>query len=373
MKRIFTLLLALCLLLSGCGGLGGATDVPGTAAPATESTAAPTTEPTVEPTRSPTTVPTEPPVLYRHPLTGETLEAPYTGRPTAVVINNLKKCLPQHGISQASMIYEVETEGGITRLLAIFPDVSQVAEIGPVRSLRTFFTSIAASYDIPTVHCGGSVKGLRGMHSISAKLKDWEHVDEQYNGEFFYRDQARKQQGYAREHTLFTTGELLTQALVKKELNTVYETPQDYGLQFSDAVALAGESANTVKVTFTGKKTTSFTYDPETGLYKASQYKKDHIDGSTGEVMTYRNLIVLHSGLKKEHDGYYTRSYYNLIGDGKGYFICNGQMVHILWSRKTVNDPFVYTLEDGTPLTLGVGKSYVAIVGLKSPAGVECE
>lgn len=364
MKRIAVIALALCLLLlCGC-------------APATESpvtTAGQNTSEPTEATPAPTTEPTEPPVLYRHPLTGEPLEQPYTGRPVSVVINNLKKCLPQYGISDADMMYEVETEGGITRFLAIYSDLSDVKKIGPVRSLRTFFTSIAESYDSPTIHCGGSVKGLKGMHDINNKLSDWEHIDQRYNGKYFYRDADRRKQGYAYEHTLFTTGEDLIKAITDKKLGATSNTEVSYGLQFADEVSLTGEAASTVTVTFTGKKTSTFKLDTATGLYKASQYKKDHVDGGTGEVMAYRNVLVIQTPQKREHDGAYTRSYYTLTGKGEGYFACDGKIVPIQWSRKSVSDPFSYTLTDGTPVTLGVGKSYVAVIGVSGAAGVSYE
>lgn len=363
MKRIAVILLALCLLLlCGC-------------APATDSTA--TTgqgaSDTAEPTPAPTTEPTEPPVLYRHPLTGEPLDQPYTGRPISVVINNLKKCLPQHGIADADMMYEVETEGGITRFLAIYSDLTNVETIGPVRSLRTFFTSIAESYDSPTIHCGGSVKGLKGMHDFNNKLSNWEHIDQRFNGKYFYRDQQRKKQGYAYEHTLFTTGEKLIAAVAAKKYNTVSDTEVSYGLQFADEVSLAGEAATNITVTFTGKKTSTFKLDTATGLYKASQYKKDHVDGNTGKVMAYRNVLVLQTPQKRDNDGYYLRSYYTLTGKGEGYFACDGKIVPIQWNRKSVSDPFSYTLSDGTPITLGVGKSYVAVIGVSGAAGVSYE
>lgn len=366
MKRISVIVLIVCLLLlCGCAP---EYEVPYAPTQAGTSAQEPTAEATVPPTEE-----TEPQLQYRHPLTGEPLAEPYTGRPVSVVINNLKKCLPQYGIGEADMMYEVETEGGITRFLAIYSDLTDVAAIGPVRSLRTFFTSIAESYDTPTIHCGGSVKGLQGMHDFNNKLKDWEHIDQRFNGDYFYRDKERRKQGYALEHTLFTTGELLTEALAKKKLNTVYDSEVSYGLQFADEVALEGETANTVTVKFKGKKTSTFTLDATTGLYKASQYKQDHVDGATGDVLSYRNLFVLRSPQKRSSDGAYVRSYYTLTGQGEGYFACDGKIVPITWSRKSVSDPFSYSLADGTPVTLGVGKTYVAVIDIESPAGVTYE
>lgn len=366
MKRIFTLLIVVCLLLCACGS---AQESPDTSATQTD----PVTEASTEATTEATTAESTPASVYRHPLTGQVLDAPYTGRPTAIVINNIKAALPQHGISNADMLYEVETEGGITRMLAVFTDFTKAGSIGPIRSARTYFNNIVASYDIPLVHCGGSAPAIKGRYDKTQCLEKWDHIDQASNGSYFYRDTARRQQGYALEHTLFTTGEDMIKVLAAKKFNTVTDGGVNYGLQFSDEVSISGESANEVTVTFLGKKKTSFTYDAATGLYKASQYNQKHIDASSGDQMAYKNILVIQAKQSRINEGKYTRSYYDMIGEGKGYFACNGQMLSIKWVRKTVTEPFSYFMEDGTPLTLGVGTSYVAIIDTSAPAGVACQ
>ena len=49
------------------------------------------------------------------------------------------------------------------------------------------------------------------------------------------------------------------------------------------------------------------------------------------------------------------------IGEGEGYFAVDGKMVKIKWSREDVKKPFVYTLEDGSAVEFGVGKTYIGI------------
>lgn len=360
MKRLIAVLLLVVLCLTACTP---AYEIPYNS---TEGTTETTEETTVE-----TTEETEAKVLYRHPLTGEPLEEPMTTRPTAVVINNIKACMPQHGISQADIMYEIETEGGITRCLALFTDLSNVDKIGPIRSCRTYFNHLSATYDAPLIHCGGSVNGLKGYYDNDSKLSSWTHIDQRFNGKYFYRDQDRKKSGYAKEHTLFTTGELLLDAQSAKKLDMVYESPADYGLIFEDAPMLTGNAANTVTVKFYGKKTTTMTYNTTSGLYEASQYKKDHIDGETGEVLTYRNVLVLQTKHWKEKEGSYSRSYYNLTGSGNGYFACDGKIVPIKWKHNKVTDNFSYTLEDGTPLVLGVGRSYIGIISTSGSVTAE--
>ena len=76
-------------------------------------------------------------------------------RPFGVEINNYLYCWPQYGISQADIIYEMETEGGITRMLALYADIREVERIGPLRSARTFIEA-AMPFEPIIVHLGGS-------------------------------------------------------------------------------------------------------------------------------------------------------------------------------------------------------------------------
>ncbi len=359
MKRILALVLLLCLALSACTPNQGGEVTTNQTENGT----------TVETTEETTVETTEEVVMYQHPLTGEFSSELYTDRPTAVVINNVKACLPQSGISSANMIYEFEVEGSSTRLLAIFSDFTGVESIGPVRSDRTYFNNISAAYDIPVIHCGGSDKALAGMYDDTNKLSGWEHINESANPKYFYRDASRKGK-YRREHTLFTTGEKLIEALADKGMNTVYETGVNYGLVFMEEPVLMGESANTVTVKFRAGKNTKLTYDEQTGVYKAYQLNQDHIDAGTGEQMAYRNVLVLQA--RQWNSGKKARAYYDLIGEGEGFFACDGQMVPIKWSREDVNGIFTYTFADGTPLTLGIGKTYVGVIS-DTKGTVTCE
>lgn len=380
MKRLFALLCSLCLLLCACGGEPEtpATTSQPTTQPQTETTdpaTVPSTNLETEPTEPATEPPepTEPPVVYRHPLTGEVLETPYEGRVTAVVINNIEAALPHYGVSEADMFYELETESGITRCLALYSDVGQVGTIGPIRSSRTFFNSIAQAYDGIVVHCGGSVRGRNAYHDINgSKISGWEHVDATTAEEpYFFRDRDRyNYQGYNWEHTLFATGEGLEKALEKKAYNEPREL--DTGLTFAEDAKLGGFVANQVTVSFREGKTTGFTYNPETGLYEAEQYGETYVDAANGQQMSFKNVIVIYTPQRYSYDGEYTRSYYDLVGEGEAHIAMGGEIMRIRWSRADLDSPFQYTLEDGTPVTLGVGKTYVAVTSTEStPADYE--
>lgn len=352
MKRIALLLLVLVLLLAACGKKESAkTEEPVDKDPIT------TTDPD-------TTEDPDPVEVYRNPLNGEVVESAWEGRPTAVVINNIKAALPHYGTSDADFLYELETESGITRMLAVYSDITAVGQIGPIRSSRTFFNSIARSYDAPIVHCGGSVRGRNaGYEDSGNSIPDWAHLDAtSYESYYFFRDYDRyNNQGYNWEHCLFSTGEDLQKGLVAREIASPTERSTDFGLQFAEDAALSGAVANEVVVEFKDGKTTSFAYDADAKLYRTSQYGSEYTDVNNGEVVSFRNVIVLYTSQWYRHDGEYSRSYYELFGEGEGLLAIDGKIVNIKWSRESLDTPFVYTLSDGTAVTLGTGHTYVGV------------
>ncbi len=367
MKRILILTLALTLLLCGCTAKPEPTTVPTTAAPTTEAptTEAPTTEaPTTE---APTTeATTEPVVLYRSPLTGEPLDAPLTNRPYGVVINNIRAAQPLHGIGDADMLFEIVAEGGgsITRCLALYGDPAGVEKIGSVRSARTYLINLARAYDAIFVHAGWSQYAKDLLRSTK-----WPFLNGLYGNAsaYYYRDQARLNAGYALEHTYFTTGDNII-AYAQAQKHRTDAKFDSYELSFAEDAAPNGETANTITVSFykNGKRT-EMAYDAEAGCYYGTQHwssaSEAFADANTGEKVPFENVIILYA--KTTTDGY--RMFAELEGTGTGFFACGGKLIPIKWSRSSATAPFVYTAEDGTPLTLGIGKSYVAILPKGSP------
>ena len=354
MKRLIPALLALCLLLCACNGAE---------APAT-TTAAPTADaPTVATSEATVPTTTEPPVVYRHPLTGAELEEPFTGRVTTFTINNIAAAMPQHGTSQADVIYEVTVEGGATRCLALFTNLSEVGPIGSVRSARTYFISISRAYNAAFVHSGKSAYAQDVFNTGVI-----EHIDADPTA--FYRDAARRSAGYAIEHTHFTTGEKILSVLESK-FDMTAPADANYGFNFVDEQDLGGETAKTVTVNFgkSGGKTTKFVYDELSGDYAAYQHGKEYQDGNFNEQLHFENVLVIEA--KRTGIAGAPNVRHELVGENSGYYINGGKIVPIKWTRAAEDQPFSYTLEDGTPLTMVPGKTYVNVVPVDSPVVYE--
>ena len=362
MKKISALLLCLVLLLCACSK---PVEEPSTEATvSTEApTEAPTTQQTEPATESVTEPVTEPVNLFVSPLTGLPMETEYDQlRPSAVMINNIRGAMPQCGTSNADVIYEVLAEGGITRMMAIFSNLEGDTPLGSIRSLRPYYLSIARSYDAIVVHAGGSEQAYSDLETTG-----WDHIDGvrgANSGSYYYRVQARiDSAGY--EHSLFINME---DAVDYARYEDCREYHEDFPapFTFTDAPLTEGEVAEQVAVSFrSGGKETSFTYDPETGLYTGAQYGEVWADGNDGTELTFRNLLVLYAETKTVDD--YGRLAVTLLGSGQGYYIRDGRCIPITWSRDAEDAPFRYTTQGGEPLELGAGKTYVAITPPESP------
>ena len=365
MKALLIPLLCLGLLLTGCAE-----------APPEETTTLPTTQgttqsnPETETTQAPTTEATVPttqePEVLRHPLNGEILEEPIPYRPVAVVINNISTAQPLHGIGGADILFEHVVEGGgtVTRMLAVFTDLENAGTVGSIRSARTYLLDLARSVAAPLVHVGQSIHAQRDFDTYG-----YPHYNQFQYPKYFYRDQDRLSAGYSREHTMMIQGSDLLKGLTESGFDLTVPGEPYFGMSFSEEPVLSGYSAREITLRFYSPsgKTTTLGYDESTGMYLGTQKWKSKqasiADANTGETVPFRNVLIL-----KAHtytDGYH--EFATLHGEGTGYFACGGEYVPIRWARETTYEPFRFTLEDGSPVTFGVGKTYVGVIPTQSP------
>ncbi len=355
MKRILTLILSFLLIL-GCascakGNIGdnGGNEVP------PDAVAPDLASPSLNDLGGNDAEKEEEPAPYSDPLTGEPLyEEPSNARPFAVMLNNIKEAQPQCGFSEADIVYEILAEGGVTRMLAIFEDISPVEHIGSIRSLRPYYASVGLAYDAVVVHAGGSYQAYTDVKSYGVNNLDGL---ENFPANTFYRDSARMSHGS--EHSLFATGSLLQEAALKKGYAADHAEGYSYGLSFKEDGTPSGESANKITLNFSSK-VTEMSFNGDTGLYAGRQHGGDWYDGNNSEVPGFTNVLMLFAETKVlDNVG---RLSVTLTGSGSGYFACGGSYIPITWSRDGLYSAFSYFLEDGTPLALGIGKTYIGVL-----------
>lgn len=117
--------------------------------------------------------------------------------PVAIMIDNDPLARPQAALSQALLVYEAPVEGRITRYLAVYPAEMDITKVGPVRSARPYFVSIAAELGAAYLHVGGSPDALEQIRA--AKVYD---LNEFYNEKYFWRDY-----NFPAPHNIFTNQE----------------------------------------------------------------------------------------------------------------------------------------------------------------------
>lgn len=369
MKRLSALLCAFLLLaLTACGTAG----TEPTPSPSPSDTPQITTTP--EPTPSPNTSPTpseevspspEPVSPYVNPLTGEAMAESAVGqKPLAIMLNNIKAAMPQQGNSQADIIYEVLAEGGITRMMGIYQDISELGTVGSVRSARLYYWELALGHDAVFVHAGGSPefyenKSAAGLSTVDGVKGYYSYA----TTGLFWRDRERvagKYYGY--EHSLITDGEHLRSILSNRKVLGAYTDGYTYEMTFvSDGTPTNGQSALTITAPFSGYKSTVFRYDEADKLYKVEQYGEAYIDGNNGSQIAVTNVLLLNTECVVVDDaGRITVD----LSSGTGLFACGGKMIPITWEKGERNQHLRYYTADGQPLTLGIGKSYVCILPL---------
>lgn len=294
-----------------------------------------------------------------NPLTGLPVETDISQRrPYAIMLNNIKAALPQYGVSQADIIYEMLAEGGITRMLGVFQDVSAVGEIGSVRSARDYYLDLAQGLDAIYVHGGGSP---RAYSEISARGVPAIDGISGVHGAMFYRDEARMQNaGY--EHSLFTNSQLIEEYAGSYGYRMEHEPGYSCNMVFGDEVSPTDGEAGRIQVEFSSYKTGLFEYDEESSLYLISEYDAPYVDGATGEQVGVKNVLVLFCNMYMVPGDDAGRMAAELVGSGEGYFACNGRWCRITWEKAGYDSPFVYKLEDGSPLEFGRGPSYINIL-----------
>lgn len=349
--------LAMLTLLTACGG------------PASGSGSSQSAEPSVSALAPAVSLPEpEPEPLYTNPLTGEATDTDLSAaRPVAVMLNNLKKALPQCGVAQADLIYEAPAEGGITRMMAVFQSLDGVGDLGSVRSARPYYVELALGLDAIYIHAGGSDGAYSAIKTYGAANIDG--VNGPYGGTMFWRDAARKKTaGY--EHSLFTSAQRI-QSLLAGSLSSMRQTHKEgWSLPLSfvpDGTPAQGDTADTVSVKYSYYKTGVFRYDPDTGRYLVEEYGEPYVDGSTGEQVAVTNVLVLCTDISLIKGDSAGRQNVRLTGTGTGWFACGGKYIPITWSKPSATDPFRFTTADGEELKLGVGTSYINIVGTDYP------
>lgn len=337
-------------LLSGCSG----SEEP--AAPAVSAT-----EEKVEMTGTLEDVPVvdEHEGLDRSILTGEWIDEEKAAlRPIAIMMGNTTAALPQHGISHAGVVYESPVEGGLTRIMAIIHDYSAVEKVMSIRSCRHYFVHWALEYNAMYAHYGQSKYALDILSQ--SYVHNLNGLDGSVGNAMYKRDDSR-----SAPHNAYTSGELILKGIEVKEYPTALSEDYDRHFLFAEdedeQVQLeGGQDALVVKPGYLINKPW-FEYNAEDGMYYRFQHGDKQVDGIDNSQLSCKNIILQVSSVSVI-DSKYGYLDVETVGSGNGYYVTNGKAIPITWSKDSVKEPTHYYKEDGTEITMNVGKTWICII-----------
>ena len=277
-------------------------------------------------------------------------------RPIAIMTENTKMCLPQYGLNEAGVIYEAPMEGGYSRLMAIYDDVSGRSQLGNVRSTRPYFIWTANEYDAILFHCG---------QSIHAKVLLDDGIIDDVNGVLgegeiaYFRTSEHKI-----PHNMYTSEEAINKGIEYKKYRT--ELKEDYEGHFKFAkdseenTLTSGEDCVVVKPYYPYNKP-GFIYDAEKKQYKRYQFgdkQVDHVDNDNQ--VTFDNIIIEYCrcGLYPNTE-YVDASIVN--ADGVGKFLTRGKMIDIKWQKGSDSSITHFYDNNGNEIELNQGRTWICI------------
>jgi len=294
-------------------------------------------------------------------LTGLPIDEEYLNRrPIAVVINNLHQALPQSGITNADIIYEVLTEGDVTRLVGIFQSYLP-EKIGPVRSARDSFIDFAFNHDALFIHHGRSPDADTRIRNTGITILDGMALE----GTVFWRDRDypywHSNTGRRPlEHSSYTSRQRLIDHINGRSIRFYVNESPYYGLNFGEVPEEPDAGvAHTVRIPFSVPYVRRFIFDQETGLYLVENRDGPTQDAETQEQAAVANILIQIT--TKRVTGTLGQRTVGTVGTGYGYFVTGGYYRPVRWAKDSHTQPMRWYFDDGTPLVLAPGVTWICV------------
>lgn len=282
-------------------------------------------------------------------------------RPVAVMVNNIQAAMPQYGVEEADIIFEIPVEADQTRFMALYGDYTQVPKICPIRSCRYYFPAVSQGFDAFYVNWGSD--DTIADYIVSLNLDQMEGMEN--TGGLFGRDQDKLNSGYALEHTGTYNGPGLPAYIESKGLRTdLAEDKKGTAFQFNgmnEQLKPQGNDCVQVNIPF-GAQSSGFTYDAQRNVYLKLINGNPQIDGVTQQQLAFTNVFVLETEISVRDDVGHKKIDWAGSADSVGYYVSNGALQKIHWSKEGGNEKSYLKFFDeaGNELKINRGKSYIA-------------
>ncbi len=365
--KIGLLLAAVTVLLSACS-VGGPTDPDTTENKQTKDAQTQSGSlDSIPPTSAedPDTIPPRE-GMARSRLTNEWVDQDVADtRPIAVITPNESQALPQYSLADASILYEANVEGYMSRLLAIYEDWDQLEKIGNVRSLRSYYAYWAFEWDAFIIHSGYPffVDELLAEPTTQT-VNEGDYSD----SAAFFRDESRP-----RPHNAYAVGSGILDVINDKGYSLKYRGIAEANhFNFAEAsspntLSQYGDDAKSaVYIDMSGCYPLTrcyFDYNEQEGLYYRSQHLSGSTDGphldASGTQLAFKNILVQYVKYVDLGEGYLAFQCNDDTEDG--WYFTNGKGIHITWKKSEDYGATRYYDDNGNEIELNTGKTMVCI------------
>jgi DUF3048 family protein len=285
------------------------------------------------------------------PTTGGTPAPPPA--PALVQVENLPAVRPQTGLQQADLVFEYVTEGGITRFTAIYFDPPGSGRIEPVRSARPVSLLLVKAYQGVLFFSGASSHVLDQIQAENLPALS-ESSD---GGRYFARDPSRPP-----PHNLTTTFEQLRQGVERFHLHRAYALREG-------RPAAAGEPLSRFSFQQTPAHHVAYVYSAEMG-YTYTTDTGAMVDAATSQPLRIATVVLLRVA---HHDAGFTdvngapAVAFDLQGRGPADLYTGGQHYSATWDLSNPTQPLAFTGQDGKPILLPHGLTWIHLVDPQMP------
>lgn len=283
-------------------------------------------------------------------------------RPLAVLLDNapdgdgdasVETGYPQAGLVEARWIVEMPVEGGATRLMAGF-DGNEPAVVGPVRSARDYFVSLADALEAVLVHAGGSPSAMAALQAGAATSID---AGAPPSSDLFFRDASAADASW---YTLFSNGDALRDTM--RRLGVDSERIVN-GFVTDGGVTPGDTTAARVDIEWSGVYRSGFRLVPAQGRYRWIRGGVDAVDREGTAVLVDAVLIARTTARALPGDA--NGLLYLALSGGDATLAWRGQRVEGRWSLASIDGgpPHVtFEADDGNVWPLEASKVWTAFV-----------
>jgi Protein of unknown function (DUF3048) N-terminal domain/Protein of unknown function (DUF3048) C-terminal domain len=332
-------------------------------------------EPSVSasPSSSPSPSPSpSPPPFGASPVDGSMIEVGELARlaqrlPLAVMIENDPAARPQSGLNKADLVYEAIAEGGITRFMAVYWR-NEAERIEFLRSARIYYIQWASELGAVYVHWGQvEDPGPVDVWPVFARLNT-----RVLNGLFLGEEVGYRNPDRFAPHKVYTNSGLLWSSAQTRG----YAGPptlQPWLFKDDNAERAADpalRAARVVDVTFGSAGSpyaVAWYYDPATNSYQRSMGGAPHIDGTSGEHLTARNVAVQFATLRPS--GVKAYNIIDTVGSGRAVVFQDGIAIDGSWGKDSESARTRFYDDAGNEISFNRGRSWIEVVPSDSAVG----